>query len=179
MNKDLKKEILEKIKKNDIKVRSKNFFKFIKMLFLVLSIFLGISAIYIFNLSFYLPRRAGVLGVGPTPPVIFDSIPWGLVLIGALIIGVLIYIYKKYEGGYKKNLLWTVIIISLGIVILGGFASATKLNENLEESPHFQRFYEEGQRKFVPGEGRRLNPGKRRMLLPYAPEAPENMKDFN
>lgn len=169
MKKDLKKDVMEKIKNEDIKIRSKNFFKVLKLILLITSIFLGLGAIYIFNLSFYLPRRAGVFDGRPTPPVLIMSIPWGLVLIGALTVGILIYLYKKYEGGYKKNLFWTIVIIGIGIIVLGGVVSASKLNENLESAPHFQRFYEQGQKRFVPGEGRRLNPGQKRMLIPFAP----------
>lgn len=165
MKKDLKKEVLEKIKKEEVKVRPKSFFVALKIFLGAFLIFLGIAAAYIFNLSFYLPRRAGAFGRNLTPPIILNSIPWGLVLIGAVVIGVLIYLYKNYEGGYRKNLLLTVIITTVVIIVAGWLMSVSRFNERLEQRPHFRWMYEEGERRFMPGKGKFNSPGSKMMPL--------------
>lgn len=169
---DLKKKIAEKIKKKDVKVRSKGFFKFLKIVGVVAIALLGAVAIFIFNLTFYLPKR-GFVGSRIFPIEIFESLPWLLVILGALIIGLLIYIYIKYEGGYKRSFLWTIILITIGIVFLGALVSVSKLNERLEERPRMQRLYDWGESNFVPGSRRRLH-----RQLPNLPLPQRNMKYF-
>lgn len=172
MKKDLKKKIAEEIKRKDVKIRSKNFFKFLKIVGICALAVLGVIAVFVFNLSFYLPKR-GFVGSRIFPVEIFASLPWLLVILGALIIGLLIYIYIKYEGGYKRSLLWTIILITIGIVFLGALVSVSRLNERLEEKPRMQRLYDWGESNFVPGSRRRLH-----REFPHLPSPQRNMKYF-
>jgi hypothetical protein len=177
MKKDIKKEVLEKIAKKEVAVRPKTFFAVLNAILAIILISIGAVAVYLWNLSFYLPRR------GLTPeemmdrPIVLASIPWGLVILGASLVVLLSYLYIKHEGGYKKNILWTIVGISILLIFGGAAISATRLNEALERRPMMGRFYENTEYNFAPGkaEKRRL----RRLEREHLPFNLEMMKDYN
>lgn len=174
MKKDIKKEVIKRIEKEDIKIHPKSFFKALKLFAGMVLIFLGILAIYLFNLSFYLPRRGIALGRPIAHLGALSFIPWPLVILGTIIIGVMIYIYTKYEGGYKKNLLWTAIVIAVLIIAVGAAISVTRLNEKMESRPRFRQMYDWHEGNFVPGGRRRLE----QRSLPFN-RTEKNLKYFN
>lgn len=167
MKKDIKKEVLKKIDQKEVTVRPKIFFTLLKIALVAVLIFVSLVALYVFNLSFYLPRRGLSLAEMVQRPVILSSIPWGLVIIGTGLVVLLGYLYIKHEGGYKRNILWTIIGISAFLVLGGALISSTKLNENLEKRPGMRRFYNNTEERFVPGQGPRGGRGIHRQSLPY------------
>jgi hypothetical protein len=168
--KNIKEEIKKRIKSEDIKVHSKSFFKYLKIILLSIIGFLALLSIYLFNISFYLPRR-GFSGGHMVPMVFLRGLPWPLLFIGAFIIALMIYLYRKYEGGYKKSLFWTILIVSLIIIGSGALFSATSLNERMEHRPGIRRIYDGVEKGFGPRGGR-----FRDQRMPFRPE--NNMKDF-
>lgn len=150
MKKSLSQTTLEKIKKEDLKPRPKSYFQIIKVFIYGLSVLLFLLAIYIFNLMFYLPGRGQRL---LTSPRLLDRLalfPWPLLIIGSALIGFIIYLYRHYEGGYKKHLGIVAIILTGLLVILGFALHSSRINERLEEGPRFQRFYQWNDDNFVP-----------------------------
>jgi len=150
MKKNIKKETLAKIQSNEIKIKSRTYFQVMKIFAYVLTAGLAITATYIFNLMFYLPARALRMVEGEGIGSYLSLLPWSLILIGGLTVGLLVYLYRHYEGGYKKHLIITAVII-LGAVFIGGMALAkSNFNEKLEGQPRFQRFYQWNEDNFVP-----------------------------
>lgn len=157
MKKNLKKETLQKIEEQKIKVKPKSYFQFLKVLVYGLSILLVLCAIYIFNLMFYLPSRNGRL-LGPGRIVnLFSLFPWPLLIVGSLIVGALIYLYHNYEGGYKKRISLVALLIFGVMLILGATVAKSRFNERLEQGTHLRRFYQWNEDNFVPkGSGTNL-----------------------
>lgn len=158
MSKDIKKETLKKIKKEDIKPKPKSYFAFFKASLYVASVIILILAIYIFNLMFYLPERA--LRMADNGNLNYLSLfPWPLLIIGAIIVGILIFIYRNYEGGYKKHIGITALIVFFVVLFFGMGLSRLNFNEQFEHRPGFRQFYEWNDDNFVPrgprnGQGR-------------------------
>lgn len=157
MKKDLKKQIMNQVNKGEIKKRSSLFFKFIQALIIATLVLLGLIATYSFNLMFYLPQRARFAPPSPEERFLhtLEIIPWPIMGIGALALGIMIFIYRKYEGGYKVHLKWIIIIASIITLASGYVVFASNLNERLDQRPGIHKFHDYSEEQFVPG-GRRL-----------------------
>lgn len=175
MKKDLKKNVLVEIEKKEIKPVPRSIFQIVKALSLVSLAFLGLLAIYLFNLSFYLPRRGLSIAEMMARPVVLSSIPWTLVVLASALIGLIAFIYIRYEGGYKKNIFWTLVTIAVLAVVGGAMISTLNLNERLERRPGFNRMYGNFERNFVPGRRHMIDPRPE----PLNFHRPTEMKYFN
>lgn len=165
MNDKIKKEVMKKINRGDVKIRPRIFFDTLKVGIITVMVFLFISAVFLINFSFYLPKRAGAFKgfhLGRFN-ILLSSVPWLLILIGAVLIGLFIYIYRQYEGGYKKHLWVIVAIVSFGVVILGGIMTVSNINEHFKNVPHMKKFYQWGEKRFGPMK----KPGFKGKDLPY------------
>lgn len=152
-------EIMNKIKKENIKPKSKNYFLLTKALFELALTSLFIAVIFVVNLSFYLPRRG--MGMMRSDAGRFDlilsSIPWHYVVIGILGISLIIWMVYHYTGAYKTRIMVVIGIVSLFVLITGFLLSLSQVNERiLEHRREFKRFYnqEEMPRPFMPIENR-------------------------
>ncbi|MDD3480714.1 MAG: hypothetical protein PHW75_00590 [Patescibacteria group bacterium] len=160
MKKDIKKETLNRIRKNDIKPKPKSYFAFLRAAIYSASFVILILAIYIFNLMFYLPERA--LRMAENGNLSYLSLfPWPLLIIGSIVVAVLLYLYRNYEGGYKKHIGITALIVFFFVLLLGMGLSRLNLNEQFEKRPGFRQFYQWNDENFVPrgprnGQGKRL-----------------------
>lgn len=150
--KDIKKEVLKKIDLGEVKMKSKAHFEVLKVLWAMLMTASVLVAIFLINLAFYLPKRAGVFqGLRPGRlNVMLSSIPWWLVLFGAIFIGIAVYIYRNYEGGYKKHLSVIIIAIAVLVITIGGVLAVTNINEGIEKRPGMRQFYQWNEKRFGP-----------------------------
>lgn len=131
---ELKNKVMESIEKNEVKMRSKNFFRVMKALTEIGIVALALLVIFLINLSFYLPRKGFGLGLGANRwNHIFSTIPWWIVILGVAGIGLLIWIIYRYTGAYKKRLAWIIGIVSIVIVIAGFLLSVSNFNETVDE----------------------------------------------
>ena len=163
MKDKIKEEVLRKINKGEVKIRSKAFFEFLKIGLIVLMVLSIALAIFLMNFAFYLSRKAGIFR-GFHPGRLFfvlSSMPWLLIFVGAIFIGLFIYIYRNYEGGYKKHLSVIIVIVSLLVLALGCVMTISKVNERFENLPRIKGFYQWGEKRFGPKEGKPKIKGKR------------------
>lgn len=147
MKDKLKSEILKKIKKNDVKVRPKLYFQVLRALFYITLTALIFLAVFVFNLVFYLPKRNLVFFSWTN---IADSFPWTLLIVGSLLIGILVYLYRHYAEGYKKQIGISILVISILVLASGFLMARSNINEKLERGPRFRRFYDWNQENFGP-----------------------------
>lgn len=157
MKKNLKKQVMEKINKGEVKKRSHLFFKLIKAVALATLIFLGIISTYSFNLMFYLPKRANFAPPLPEQRLIhiLSIVPWPILFTGGIALAGMIYLYRKYEGGYKVQLKWVIIIASIITIVSGYTVYASSLNERLDKRPGIRKFHDYSEQEFIP-KGKRL-----------------------
>ena len=129
---ELKNKVMGSIKKNEVKMHSKNFFKIIKALTEIGIVALTLLVIFLINLSFYLPRKGLGLGLGANRwNHIISVVPWWIVILGVAGIGLLIWLIYRYTGAYKKRLVWIIGIVSIVIVIAGFALSVSNFNETV------------------------------------------------
>lgn len=159
---ELKDRLMQKIEKDEVKMRSRNFFILTKAIVEVVLIALVISAIYLINLAIYLPKR----GMGPASGgfnlrMLINIVPWHYLLIGALGLGVAFWILYRFTGTYKKHFIAIVSIISIAVLLISGILAFSKVNERLENRPHLRGIYrlDESGRDYRDGSG----PGMRNL----------------
>lgn len=148
----IKKDIMGKINSGEVKMRSRNFFILTRALAEIAFIAAFGLLIFIFNLTFYLPKRGAGAGMGRGRLILlFNSLPWGYLIIGLLGLGLLIWLLYRYTGLYKKHFLWIAGIVA-GVVLLTAYLiSMSNINENLEQKRHMKRFYRQQQNLESPG----------------------------
>lgn len=153
----LKNELMEKINNDQIKMRSKNFFRLSKAIVEVALIALVLGLVFVVNLSFYLPRKGMGRAVNQDRlGYLLGIIPWYYVLIGAAGLAVVIWLLYRHTGVYKKHFLLTITMLSVLILIAGFLISISKINEKLEGQQGMKHFYRYGQQG---GNGQHKGPG--------------------
>lgn len=142
---DLSEKIMDRIEKEQIKMRPKVFFAAISAALgsaLVFSLFINfiLTNVTIFKLRIYGPLEflafgsAGVEGFK-------GSIPWTIMSTAILFFITSIFILKKYDISYKKN--FRNIILGLLILVIGGAfgLDSTSINEKIKKSGQVQVLY--------------------------------------
>ncbi|KKQ94700.1 MAG: hypothetical protein UT66_C0052G0006 [candidate division CPR2 bacterium GW2011_GWC1_39_9] len=158
-NDNIKKKIMAEINSGRVKMRSKQFFIWLKIGLAALGVAAAVLAVFFINLVFYLPRKQGCVGVGPGKiNLILSSIPWTYLILGIAGLLAAIYIIWKYTDAYKKKLGIVIGIIAVGVLIGAYFISYSSLNKNLENRGGFRHFYGRGnqnpdERPLAPGQG--------------------------
>lgn len=170
MKRDLKRETLEKIKKGNIKIKPKSYFRIIKGLIYTLLVILMLIAIYVFNIMFYLPKRSLRFAEQAGIKEYLLLFPWPLVIIGALVVTFLIYLYRNYDGGYKKPISIIIAVVFGSILVISGALANSNFNQKIEERPGFRRMYEWHENNFVPQ-------GQRRRYRRLEEEKPDCLKE--
>lgn len=152
MTKDIKKEVLTKIREGGVKMKSRAWFEVVKISAVIGMIFSAIFAIFLLNLVFYLPKRAGSYDNFAWHRFLnfVSEIPWIFIIIAALLLGFFIWLYRNYEGGYKHRLLWIIIVISVVALVSSFILFKSGLNENLERGRGMRRFYQWSEDQFGP-----------------------------
>jgi len=102
-SKSVKNQVLEKIKKGEIKMKPKWCFILGSILLFLGTVFSTVSTIFIFNFILFLLRRH----YGPIYHyrlnLILTNFPWWMILVGVLGVIFGIKLLKEYEFSYKKN----------------------------------------------------------------------------
>lgn len=143
MKKDIKKDILQKIEKGEVKMRSKEVFVLEKMLIFFGVVLAIVSSVFLFNLVFYLPRRAMMMGGRPN---ILQIIPYDYLMFGIAFLILGIFLLRKYTREYKRPIVVTVLLISVISIALSLVLSYSAINRQLENRPGIMKnMYRKGQ----------------------------------
>lgn len=121
---NISKEIIGKIKKEKIKIKPKSYFILRGLFFILGTVFIFFLSFFIVSFIIFILRsngslllpRFGLRGFG----ILLVSFPWLLAITALLFIVVLEIFAKHYKFIYQKPLLYSVIGITI-IVLLGGF----------------------------------------------------------
>ncbi len=135
-NKDLSKQVMQEIKKREVKMRS-------RLYFVGGSILLGLGlagaiiiAIFFLNLFVFRLRVLGPLG-----HLRLTTFPWTALL--ASVVGIVagLALLKRFEFSYKKNFLVLAIVVVVSIMVLGFLLDRVGFNERVAPNRHMRRFY--------------------------------------
>ncbi|GIW64385.1 MAG: hypothetical protein KatS3mg092_0318 [Patescibacteria group bacterium] len=146
--KNIKKQIMEKIENNEIKMKPKWYFVVGSILLFLGVLFSTISAVFVINLMLFLLRTH----YGPMYQyrlnLILLNFPWWLIVIGVISIFLGIKLLKQYDFSYKKNFLLLVFSYLLIIFLTAYLIDYFNLNKF---------FYEKGfMRKNFPNQDQRF-----------------------
>ena len=134
---DIKKTILEKIQSGDVAMRPKWYYVLKSVLLFTGVAIIGVWIVYLVSFVLFAVLNSGAIFVpafglrGLT--VFLLALPWLMILLAAVFIIVLEVLVRKYSFGYRKPLLYTVLMI-LGVATLGTVLVAqTNLHERALE----------------------------------------------
>jgi hypothetical protein len=141
-SKSVKNQVLEKIKKGEIKMKPQWYFAIGSMALFLGTVFSTISAIFVFNLIFFLFRRH----YGPMYQyrlnLILNNFPWWIILVGILGIILGIKLLKEYEFSYKKNFLLIIILYLLVIFLSAYLIDLFNLNRFWYQMGPLRKYYQ-------------------------------------
>ncbi|MEA3344458.1 MAG: hypothetical protein U9Q16_02140, partial [Patescibacteria group bacterium] len=114
----MSKEITDKIKVNEIKMRPKIYFILKSILIVLIILFFAFFALYLISFIVFSLKATGVwflpkFGFGGIF-IFFKSLPWLLILIAAILIIILELFVKRFSFAYRKPLIYSI----SGIIIL-------------------------------------------------------------
>jgi hypothetical protein len=164
MPKDKTQDILEKIRRNELMLKPKIYFRlrfvaFLLVVFVVLVVSVFLSSLILFTIR--ASGQASLIGFGPAGWQVFLILfPWGLSTLEVGLIILLQYLLRSFKFGYKIPILYLLGGV-LVIMLLSGFAiDKTPLHNILlrqaDENhlpPPFGNLYEGARRLPPPGYG--------------------------
>ena len=141
-SKSIKNQVLEKIKKGEIKMKPRWYFVIGSIALFLGTVFSTISTIFIFNLIFFLLRRH----YGPMYQyrlnLILTNFPWWMILVGMLGIIFGIKLLKEYEFSYKKNFFLIVVFYLLVIFLSAYLIDLFNLNRFWYQMGPLRKYYQ-------------------------------------
>jgi len=141
-SKNIKKEVLEKIKKGEIKMKPKWYFIVGSILLFLGTVFSTVSTIFIFNFILFLLRRH----YGPMYQyrlnLILTNFPWWMIFVGILGVILGIKLLKEYEFSYKKNFFLIVAFYILVIFLSAYLIDLLNLNRFWYQMGPLKKYYQ-------------------------------------
>jgi len=141
---NLKKEIMVKIKKEEIRMKPKWYFVVGSLLMTTGLIATSIVAIFLINLLLFFLRKRGP-GIMRLELMV-TTFPWWISLLALFSIIVGIWFLKKYDFSYKKNFLLIVVSFIVSIIIAGWLIDYFGFNETWLRHGPMRRFYQQLER---------------------------------
>lgn len=117
-------DIMRAISRGDIRMRPRWHFVLLSTLYITGAFIVFLALLYITSLSVFFLRDSGAL-FAPSLGArgwfsLLQSLPWLLIVLMLLFVGVLELLVRRYAFVYKKPLLLSVLCV-LGVIFLGGF----------------------------------------------------------
>lgn len=159
---NITKNIMQKIERNDIKIKSKWHFVFLSMILTLGTVFTFLSSVFLFSLLSFLFRTHGPR-YEYRLNLMLESFPFYIPILATIFMGLGFYLLKKYEFSNKLDFKYILLIGILSIFIGGFIMDFLNLNnigfkkermfERKPDERHFQKnnstWYPRGER-FLP-----------------------------
>jgi hypothetical protein len=136
----MEKTVMEKIKKDQIKMKPKWLFVMGYLLTLVGTVGLTFGAIFLTNLTIFLIKKNGP-GYGKLN-LMLNSFPLYIPVLAVIGMFLGIWMLKKYDFSYKKNFVWIVFLFVVSIVLAGFLVDNLGLNDIWSHQGPMRRFYQ-------------------------------------
>lgn len=138
-------DILEKIKNNQVQMKPRWHFILKAVLTMVGGMILLFLIVYLISFIIFIERQSGagfITSFGPRGWARFlVTLPWALIALSLVFIGVLELLVRRYEFAYRRPLLYS----ALGIIIVIG--ASVMVVDNIRFHDRFERFIE---RRHIP-----------------------------
>lgn len=166
--KTIQRKILTVIESGKVKMRPKWHFVLKAILIVLGMILLYLTLLYLISFMIFVVREDRPwMGPGPLMVAILDGLPWFLIALALVFIGLLQHLVKKYQFGYGKPLFYLVLAI-IGVVALGSLiVDASDFHRHLFERSHMHRLPFGGERFY-------LRFGPRHMIEPEPWDTPNS-----
>lgn len=140
-NKDIKKEILNKIDKGEVSMKPKIFFM-LKSLSVALGLIIGtLVTLFLFSFIIFALKGSGAIHLsgfgGKGLVLLILSIPWLLVITILLLILLLELLAKHFAFVYRKPAVYSALGILLLIVFAGSLIAASPMHTKINERAYF------------------------------------------
>ena len=134
-NATLQKNILDKIRNDEVTMRSKNYFAFKVVLLVIVAVLVLLTSSLLVSFIFFSVSVSGrllLLGFGWRGfEVFFITFPWGTLLIDIIFVVLLESLLKKFQFGYRNPILYTLGSILLITVFIGIVIEKTPFHDSL------------------------------------------------
>ena len=153
---DFEKNIMAKVKSNEISIKPRWYFMLGSFLMLAGLVGLSIGAVFLTNLTFFLLRQHGPMGQWRLQQI-YSSFPIWVPLLAVVGIVLGICLLKKYDFSYKTNFSLIVIGFIISIALTAVILDYSGLNDLWSRQGPMRRFYQqvEGQNSTLPrGQGK-------------------------
>lgn len=138
----LKKQLMGKIQSDEVRMRSRSVFVFAKAAVEVLLMALLVFAVYLINLSFYLPKRDFKSPAsGPRLGLLLGTVPWLYLIAGALGLAIAFWVLYRFTGAYKKHFVIAIGTISLLVLAISIGLASSNFNERIQERQPLRGLY--------------------------------------
>ncbi len=129
---------LQKIKSGEISMRPRWYFLLHSAVVVTGGVFLCLTLLYLVSFIFYALRESGlwvVPGLGaPASWQLLFSLPWLLIVVAIVFIVLLEILVRQFAFSYRRPLLYTVGVIVLFVIVVGGFVSTTSFHRRVFNS---------------------------------------------
>ena len=130
MQQKIKTKIMEKINKNEVKMKPKWWFVVGSVLSLLGVTLSGVVAAYMFNLGVFLGKANG-FGRGMRFEQTIKVLPWWILLVAVLMLVSGVLLLKQYDFSYKKNFGLVVLGLVVSVMLMGTVLNGLGVNENM------------------------------------------------
>src|SRR3954470_23687445 len=104
--------ILEKIKKNELAIKPKTYFRLKLVALVLVSVLTFIISIFLFSFILFTLRASGhaaLIGFGPSGSHVFLALfPWKLLLFDIVLLLIVGWLVRSFRFGYKSSVLTVV-----------------------------------------------------------------------
>lgn len=156
-NDSLKNKVLAKIKRGEVKMRPKYQFVLKSFLYFGGVVFAFVALVYLVSFALYLLRQTGTFylpsfgwrGIFP----FLSSFPWGLALLGLVLILILEILSRNYSFVYRKPFIYSILVVVLvigtGSFLIDRTAFHPQLHDYFQKHrvPPFRHLYEFSEKK--------------------------------
>jgi len=136
---NLENRIMAKVISGEVKMKPKLYFLVGSTLSFVGLIGLLIGAVFFTNLTFFLLRKQGP-GTWRLVQML-ESFPLWIPLLALLLVILGIWMLKKYDFSYKRNILVLALTLIIAVILSAQIIDALGLNESWSKRGPMRRFY--------------------------------------
>ena len=141
-NNNIEKEVSEKIKSGDIKMKSRSYFVLRTILLIAVIVILALFVIYLISFIIFSLHTSGVWFLPSfgfhSIGILFSSLPWLLILLSIVLILALEVFAERISFVYHRPVMYSLIFIIVAVILASVLVGMTSFHSGLFESAYDQ-----------------------------------------